>query len=167
MIAIRPSVPTGPSAWAAPCACAASSRSLVWGAGSGGPPGSASASAESSASRRAAQAVIDQGFADLDRTASSREAARAIERAGKDDVTAVIKALEGHTVTDSLKHDPLLIRDWDHKFVWASAIADGARSTPVTTAPFVAKRARSTPAPQPTSSTRLPLDASNGTRRSR
>ena len=51
-----------------------------------------------------------------------RELLRAIERAGKDDVTAVIKALEGHTVTDSLKHDPLLIRDWDHKFVWASYV---------------------------------------------
>ncbi|HTU02021.1 MAG TPA: ABC transporter substrate-binding protein, partial [Candidatus Sulfotelmatobacter sp.] len=53
---------------------------------------------------------------------SVRELLRAIERAGKDDVTAVIKAMEGHTSPDSLKHDPLLIRDWDHKFVWASYV---------------------------------------------
>jgi branched-chain amino acid transport system substrate-binding protein len=51
-----------------------------------------------------------------------RELLRGIERAGKDDVTAVIKALEGHTAKDSLKHDPLLIRDWDHKFVWAGYV---------------------------------------------
>jgi branched-chain amino acid transport system substrate-binding protein len=51
-----------------------------------------------------------------------RELLRAIERAGKDDVTAVIKALEGHTSPDSLKHDPLTIRDWDHKFLWASYV---------------------------------------------
>jgi branched-chain amino acid transport system substrate-binding protein len=51
-----------------------------------------------------------------------RELLRAIERAGKDDVTAVIKALEGHTVTDSLKNDPIYIREWDHKFVWASYV---------------------------------------------
>ncbi len=51
-----------------------------------------------------------------------RELLRAIERAGKDDVTAVIKALEGHTVTDSIKHDPLYIREWDHQFVWAAYV---------------------------------------------
>jgi branched-chain amino acid transport system substrate-binding protein len=51
-----------------------------------------------------------------------RELLRGIERAGKDDVTAVIKAMEGHESKDSLKHDPLLIRDWDHKFVWASYV---------------------------------------------
>ena len=37
-----------------------------------------------------------------------------------------------------------------------ASIADGATSTPVTTAPPLAKRARSTPAPQPTSRTVLP-----------
>jgi branched-chain amino acid transport system substrate-binding protein len=52
----------------------------------------------------------------------ARELLRAIDRAGKDDVTAVIKALENHTAKDSLKHDPLLIRDWDHKFVWAGYV---------------------------------------------
>ena len=40
------------------------------------------------------------------------------------------------------------------KFCRASAMADAARSTPVTTAPPLAKRTRSVPAPQPTSSTR-------------
>ena len=53
---------------------------------------------------------------------SVRELLRGIERAGKDDVAAVIKAMEGHTSPDSLKDDPLLIRDWDHKFVWASYV---------------------------------------------
>ena len=38
-------------------------------------------------------------------------------------------------------------------------MADGARSTPVTTAPPLANRARSTPAPQPTSSTAEPAIA--------
>ncbi len=51
-----------------------------------------------------------------------REIIRAIERAGKDDVTAVIKAMEGYTTKDSLKNDPLTIRDWDHKFLWASYV---------------------------------------------
>jgi branched-chain amino acid transport system substrate-binding protein len=51
-----------------------------------------------------------------------RELLRGIERAGKDDVAAVIKAMEGHTSPDSLKHDPLSIRDWDHKFLWASYV---------------------------------------------
>lgn len=51
-----------------------------------------------------------------------REMLRGIERAGKDDVTAVIKAMEGHTSPDSLKHDPLYIREWDHKFIWASYV---------------------------------------------
>jgi branched-chain amino acid transport system substrate-binding protein len=51
-----------------------------------------------------------------------REIIRAIERAGKDDVAAVIKAMEGYTAKDSLKHDPLTIRDWDHKFLWASYV---------------------------------------------
>jgi branched-chain amino acid transport system substrate-binding protein len=51
-----------------------------------------------------------------------REMLRGIERAGKDDVAAVIKAMEGHTSPDSLKHDPLIIRDWDHKFLWASYV---------------------------------------------
>ena len=51
-----------------------------------------------------------------------RELLRGIERAGKDDVTAVIKAMEGHTSPDSLKNDPLTIRDWDHKFIWASYV---------------------------------------------
>ena len=53
---------------------------------------------------------------------SVREMLRAIERAGKDDVGAVIKAMEGYTSQDSLKDDPLLIRDWDHKFIWASYV---------------------------------------------
>jgi branched-chain amino acid transport system substrate-binding protein len=48
-----------------------------------------------------------------------RELLRAIERTGKEEVTGVIKALEGHTVTDSLKNDPIYIREWDHQFVWA------------------------------------------------
>lgn len=48
-----------------------------------------------------------------------RELLRAIERVGKDDVTGVIKALEGHTVTDSVKNDPIYIREWDHQFIWA------------------------------------------------
>lgn len=51
-----------------------------------------------------------------------RELLRGIERAGKDDVAAVIKAMEGHTSPDSLKNDPLTIRDWDHKFLWASYV---------------------------------------------
>jgi len=51
-----------------------------------------------------------------------REMVRGIERAGKDDVTAVIKAMEGHTSPDSLKNDPLYIREWDHKFIWASYV---------------------------------------------
>ena len=51
-----------------------------------------------------------------------RELLRGIDRAGKDDVAAVIKALEGHTSPDSLKNDPLTIRDWDHKFLWASYV---------------------------------------------
>lgn len=42
-------------------------------------------------------------------------------------MTAVIKALEGHTAKDSLKHDPLLIRDWDHKFVWASYVVQSKK----------------------------------------
>jgi 3',5'-cyclic AMP phosphodiesterase CpdA len=46
-------------------------------------------------------------------------------------------------------------------------IADSARSTPVTIAPPRAKRARSTPAPQPTSRTRRPRYPSKSTRRSR
>jgi branched-chain amino acid transport system substrate-binding protein len=49
-----------------------------------------------------------------------REMLRGIQRANKDDVTAVIKAMEGHTSPDSLKDDPLYIREWDHKFIWAS-----------------------------------------------
>lgn len=56
-----------------------------------------------------------------------RELLRGIDRAGKDDVAAVIKALEGHTAKDSLKHDPLLIRDWDHKFVWASYVVQSKK----------------------------------------
>jgi branched-chain amino acid transport system substrate-binding protein len=56
-----------------------------------------------------------------------REMLRAIQRAGKDDVTAVIKALEGHTATDSLKNDPLYIREWDHKFIWASYVVRSKR----------------------------------------
>lgn len=50
-----------------------------------------------------------------------RELLRAIQRVGKEDVGAVIKALEGYTipVTESLKNDPIYIREWDHQFVWA------------------------------------------------
>jgi branched-chain amino acid transport system substrate-binding protein len=50
-----------------------------------------------------------------------RELLRAIQRVGKEDVTAVIKALEGHTipVTESMKNDPIYIREWDHQFIWA------------------------------------------------
>lgn len=50
-----------------------------------------------------------------------RELLKAIQRVGKDDVTGVIKALEGYTVplNESIKNDPILIRDWDHQFVWA------------------------------------------------
>ena len=50
-----------------------------------------------------------------------REMLKAIQRVGKDDVGGVIKALEGYTVpfNESLKNDPILIRDWDHQFVWA------------------------------------------------
>jgi len=51
-----------------------------------------------------------------------RELLRGIQRAGKDDVTAVIKAMEGATAQDSLKSDPLTIREWDHKFLWASYV---------------------------------------------
>ena len=47
-----------------------------------------------------------------------RELLRAIERVGKEDVAGVIKALEGHTVTDSLKHEPIYIREWDHQWIW-------------------------------------------------
>lgn len=57
-----------------------------------------------------------------------RELLRGIERAGKDDVVAVIKALEGHTSPDSLKNDPLTIRDWDHKFLWASYVVRSKKS---------------------------------------
>jgi branched-chain amino acid transport system substrate-binding protein len=48
-----------------------------------------------------------------------RELLRAVERAGTDDVGAVIKALEGHIVKDTLKNDPIYIREWDHQFIWA------------------------------------------------
>ena len=50
-----------------------------------------------------------------------RELLRAIQRVGKEDVTAVIKTLEGHTIpaAESLKNDPIYIREWDHQFVWA------------------------------------------------
>jgi len=48
-----------------------------------------------------------------------RELLRALERARTDDLGAVIKTLEGHTVRDSLKNDPIYIREWDHQFLWA------------------------------------------------
>ena len=51
-----------------------------------------------------------------------RELLRGIERAGKDDVTAVIKAMEGATARVFLKNDPITIREWDHKFLWASYV---------------------------------------------
>ena len=44
------------------------------------------------------------------------------------------------------------------KFCAASAIDEGARSTPVTFAPWRANRTRSVPAPHPTSSTRRPAE---------
>jgi len=46
-----------------------------------------------------------------------RELLRAVERAGTVDAPKVIKTLEGHVVKDSLKHDPTIIREWDHQFV--------------------------------------------------
>jgi branched-chain amino acid transport system substrate-binding protein len=46
-----------------------------------------------------------------------RELLRAVERTGTLDAPKVIKAMEGHVVKDSLKHDPLTIREWDHQFV--------------------------------------------------
>ncbi|HMK66120.1 MAG TPA: ABC transporter substrate-binding protein, partial [Thermodesulfobacteriota bacterium] len=50
-----------------------------------------------------------------------RELLKAIQRAGKEEVTPVIKTLEGYTIpaAESPKNDPILIRDWDHQFVWA------------------------------------------------
>jgi len=50
-----------------------------------------------------------------------RELLKAIQRVGKDDITPVIKALEGYTVpvAESLKNDPIYIREWDHQFIWA------------------------------------------------
>jgi branched-chain amino acid transport system substrate-binding protein len=48
-----------------------------------------------------------------------REVARAIQRAGTENVGAVIKALEGHVIpeSESLRHGPILIREWDHQWV--------------------------------------------------
>jgi len=46
-----------------------------------------------------------------------RELLRAMERAGATKVASVIKALEGHTVYDSLRNGPTYIREWDHQFV--------------------------------------------------
>jgi branched-chain amino acid transport system substrate-binding protein len=58
-----------------------------------------------------------------------RELLKAIQRVGKDDVTAVIKALEGYTVplNESLKNDPIYIREWDHQFVWAYYVVKSKR----------------------------------------
>ena len=46
-----------------------------------------------------------------------RELLRAVERAGTTKTANVIKALEGHVITDSLKHWPIKIREWDHQFL--------------------------------------------------
>ena len=58
--------------------------------------------------------------------------------------------------------EPLL-----RKLALASAMADSVRSTPETSAPPFANRARSTPAPQPTSSTDRPRQPLKSTSRSR
>jgi branched-chain amino acid transport system substrate-binding protein len=46
-----------------------------------------------------------------------RELLRAVARAGTTRTANVIKALEGHVFTDSLKHWPVKIREWDHQFL--------------------------------------------------
>ncbi|UCF72544.1 MAG: ABC transporter substrate-binding protein [Deltaproteobacteria bacterium] len=50
---------------------------------------------------------------------ATRELGRAIQRAGTENVAAVIKALEGHVIpeSESLRHGPITIRDWDHQFI--------------------------------------------------
>ena len=58
-----------------------------------------------------------------------REMLKGIQRAGKDDVTAVIKAMEGYTVpaAESPKNDPIYIREWDHQFIWAYYVVKSKR----------------------------------------
>lgn len=41
----------------------------------------------------------------------------AIEKAGTDDVDAVIKAMEGLIICDNMQPDPTYIRPWDHQFI--------------------------------------------------
>lgn len=46
-----------------------------------------------------------------------RELLRAVERAGTTRSHDVIKALEGWTFTDNMRHHPTTIRDFDHQFI--------------------------------------------------
>lgn len=52
-----------------------------------------------------------------------RELLRAVERAGTTQNHGVIKALEGWTFADSMKHHPTTIRDFDHCFMQTMYIA--------------------------------------------
>jgi len=52
-----------------------------------------------------------------------RELLRAVERAGTTRNHDVIKALEGWTFTDSMKHHPTTIRDFDHCFMQTMYVA--------------------------------------------
>lgn len=52
-----------------------------------------------------------------------RELLRAVERAGTTRSQEVIKALEGWTFTDSMKHHPTTIRDFDHCFMQTMYVA--------------------------------------------
>ncbi len=45
---------------------------------------------------------------------ATRELFRAIERAGTTRNHEVIKALEGHVITDTFRKHPSTIREWDH-----------------------------------------------------
>jgi len=58
-----------------------------------------------------------------------REVARAIQRAGTESVGAVIKALEGHVIpeSESLRHGPILIREWDHQWIGSFYIAQAKK----------------------------------------
>jgi len=53
----------------------------------------------------------------------ARELLRAAARAKSLETTAVIKALEGWTITDNMKPNPTYIRPWDHQFVQDVLIA--------------------------------------------
>ena len=52
-----------------------------------------------------------------------RELLRAVERAGTTRSHEVIKALEGWTFADNMRHHPTTIRDYDHCFMQTMYIA--------------------------------------------